>query len=97
MKGGWVYIMTNGPYGTLYIGVTADLARRAWQHRNGEGSAFCKRYGLTRLVHCEEFPTIDEAIARENALKAWKRQWKIRLIEQSNPEWADLYDHLIGA
>ena len=66
MKGGWIYIMTNAPFGTLYIGVTADLARRAWQHRHGEASGFCRRYGLTRLVYCEEYPTIDEAIARES-------------------------------
>jgi putative endonuclease len=54
MKGGWVYIMTNKPFGTLYIGVTANIAARAWQHRNGKGSQFCKRYGLKRLVYAEE-------------------------------------------
>ena len=97
MKGGWVYIMTNAPFGTLYIGVTADLPRRAWEHRNGQGSAFCKRYGLTRLVYCEEYPTIDEAIAREKMLKAWKRSWKTELIEKANPGWEDLYQHLMGA
>ena len=97
MKGGWVYIMTNAPYGTLYTGVTADLAARIWQHRNGEGSEFCKRYKLTRLVNCEEYPTIDEAIAREKAVKAWQRRWKVALIERSNPTWDDLYQHLIGA
>ena len=97
MKGGWLYIMTNAPFGTLYVGVTADLAQRVWQHRNGEGSDFCKRYGLTRLVYCEEYPTIDEAIAREKAMKAWKRQWKTRRIEEMNPDWADLYEHIIGA
>ena len=97
MKGGWVYIMTNAPFGALYIGVTADLARRVWQHRHGVGSDFCRRYGLTRLVYCAHFPTIEEAIAREKAMKAWKRQWKTMLIEQANPDWADLYEHVIGA
>ena len=96
-KGGWTYIMTNAPHGTLYIGMTADLPTRITQHRNGEGSAFCRRYGLTRLVHCEFFERIDEAIAREKAMKAWKRQWKVRLIEQANPDWDDLFDHMLGA
>ena len=97
MRGGWVYIMTNAPFGTLYIGVTSDLARRVTEHRNGEGSAFCRKYGLTRLVYCEPFERIEEAIAREKALKAWKREWKTRRIEEMNPHWEDLFDHLIGA
>ena len=97
MKGGWVYIMTNAPYGTLYIGVTASLPARIVQHRNGEGSAFCRRYGLTRLVYCEPYERIEDAIAREKVMKAWKRQWKIRLIEQANPGWDDLFDHIIQA
>ena len=96
MRGGWVYIMTNAPSGTLYIGVTSDLARRIWQHRNGDGSDFCKRHGLTRLVYCEEYPTIDEAIAREKAMKAWKRRWKTRLIEEMNPRWENLFEQIIG-
>ena len=89
MRGGWVYIMTNRPRGVPYIGVTADLAARIHQHKIGRGSAFCRRYGLDRLVFTEEFPTIEEAIAREKAMKAWKRAWKIELIEKSNPEWVD--------
>jgi len=97
MRGGWVYIMTNAPYGTLYIGVTADLPARVFQHRNGKGSGFCRRYGLTRLVHCEWFETVDEAIAREKAMKAWQRRWKIRLIESSNPHWNDLWEHILQA
>lgn len=96
MRGGWIYIMTNAPFGTLYIGVTSDLARRIWQHRNGDGSDFCKRHRLTRLVYCEEYPTIDEAIAREKAMKAWKRRRKTRLIEEMNPGWEDLFEHIIG-
>jgi putative endonuclease len=97
MKGGWVYIMTNAPHGTLYVGVTADLAARVRQHRSGEGSKFCRRYDLTRLVHCERFARIEEAIAREKAMKAWQRRWKTRLIEEGNPRWDDLWAHILGA
>ena len=89
-------MMTNKANGTLYIGVTGDLPRRVEQHRTGEGSAYCRKYNLHRLVYCEEHPRIDEAIAREKAMKAWKRQWKVALIEQQNPEWRDLYEDLIG-
>ena len=88
-KRGWVYIMTNKRGGVLYIGVTADLPSRIYQHKTGQGSAFCRKYGLTILVLVEEFPTITEAIAREKAIKAWKRQWKVELIEASNPDWSD--------
>jgi len=91
MQGGYVYIMTNKPNGTLYIGVTADIAARAAQHRSGTGSEFCKRYDLTRLVLVEPYPTIGEAIAREKAMKAWKRAWKLKLISAANPGWDDLY------
>jgi putative endonuclease len=92
MRGGWACIMTNRPNGVLYIGVTAVLPSRVWQHRNGKGSAFCKRYKLTRLVYAEEHGSIQDAIAREKAMKAWKRDWKIELIEQGNPQWLDLWD-----
>ncbi len=78
----------------LYIGVTADLGQRIDQHRRGKGSAFCRRYGLTRLIHVEEYDDISDAIAREKAMKAWKRAWKIELIERSNPEWNDLFGRL---
>ncbi len=81
-RGGYTYIMTNKPRGVLYIGVTADIAARAEQHRNGTGSAFCKKYGLTRLVLVEPHDDITLAITREKALKAWKREWKIRLVEE---------------
>ncbi|MFT6473806.1 GIY-YIG nuclease family protein [Qipengyuania profunda] len=87
----WVYIMSNRKDGVLYIGVTADLSRRIVQHREGKGSAFCRRYGLTRLVYAEEHDSIEDAIAREKAMKAWKRAWKIELIEGANPEWDDLF------
>jgi len=86
--------MTNKPGGVLYIGVTANLAARVDQHRRSTGSAFCRRYGLTRLVLAERHDAIENAIARERALKAWKRAWKIELIEVANPAWQDLFDHL---
>ena len=91
---GWVYIMTNRPRGLPYIGVTSNLPRRVWQHREGIGSKFCKRYNLTRLVFAEEHALIADAIAREKAMKTWKRDWKIELIERANPEWNDLWDVL---
>jgi len=93
--GGWVYIMTDRYRGTLYIGVTSDLAARAWAHRKGRGSKFCARYGLTKLVYAEQAPTIVEAIAREKAMKKWKRAWKIREIERVNPDWLDLFETII--
>ncbi|MDB5458650.1 MAG: excinuclease subunit, N-terminal [Caulobacteraceae bacterium] len=91
---GWVYILASAPYGTLYIGVTADLPRRVFEHREGVGSAFAKRYGVHRLVHSEYFEDIETAIHREKRLKKWNRRWKIDLIEQDNPHWADLYEGL---
>lgn len=87
----WIYIMSNRKDGVLYIGVTSDLSRRIVQHREGNGSAFCRRYGLKRLVYAEEHDSIEDAIAREKAMKAWKRAWKIELIEGENPEWDDLF------
>jgi len=96
MKGGWVYIMTDAPHGTLYIGVTADLATRVHQHREGKGSEFCQRYGLKRLVYVEEFGTMLEAITREKAMKAWKRIWKTDRISAANPDWDDLFESING-
>ena len=92
--GGWTYILTNKPRGVLYVGVTSDLSARMTQYRTGTGSAFCRKYGLDRLVMVERHATIVEAIAREKALKAWKRQWKVELIEKANPDWEDLCDRL---
>jgi putative endonuclease len=88
----WVYIMSDRKDGVLYIGVTADLSRRIVQHREGKGSAFCRRYGLTRLVYAVKHDSIEDAIAREKTMKAWKRAWKIELIEGVNPAWDDLFD-----
>lgn len=96
-RGGWTYIMTNRTRGVPYVGVTADLAARVAQHRNGEGSDFCRRYRLTRLVLAEWHESIDDAIRREKALKAWRRAWKIELIEASNATWRDLWEDIAGA
>lgn len=94
--GGCVYIMASGPFGTLYTGVTANLTKRVWQHRESEndGSRFCKKYGVNRLVYYEHFESIQNAIHREKRIKKWPRRWKTKLIEQFNPEWRDLYESL---
>ena len=94
-RGGWAYIMTNKPRRVLYVGVTADLPSRITQHGEGKGASFCRRYNITMLVHAEAHATIQEAIAREKALKAWKRDWKIELVERANPDWRDLSEHLV--
>jgi putative endonuclease len=91
MQGGWVCIL-NKPGGTLYTGVTADIARRIWQHRQGTGSQFTVRYRRHRLVLAEHHDTILAAIQRERNLKHWPRAWKVTLIEGANPAWDDLYD-----
>ncbi|QDX24769.1 GIY-YIG nuclease family protein [Sphingomonas suaedae] len=93
-RGGWVYIMADRYRGTMYVGVTADLAARVHQHRNGAGSDFCRRYGLTRIVWAEHAPDITDAIAHEKRMKRWRREWKFELIERSNPEWRDLFELL---
>lgn len=93
--GGWVYIMTNKPHGTLYIGVTSDIARRAWEHREGIVEGFTKRYGLKLLVHAEQHDDIRMAIQREKTLKHWSRAWKIDLICKNNPHWNDLYGDFV--
>ena len=92
---GGVYIITNRRDGTLYVGVTSDLPRRAYEHREGLIKGFSKRYGLKLLVYCEEHDDIRDAIQRERTIKHWPRTWKVRLIHRMNPEWADLYDQLI--
>lgn len=94
-KGGWVYLMADRYRGTIYIGVTADLAARIHQHRNAEGSDFVRRYGLHRLVYAEPHGRIEDAIAREKAMKKWRREWKIRLIEEQNPDWLDRYGDIL--
>ena len=93
-RGGWVYIMANRRNGTLYLGVTSDIARRAWEHREGLFEGFTKRYGLSRLVYAERHDDIAAAIQRERTLKHWPSAWKINLIVAQNPDWEDLYDTL---
>jgi putative endonuclease len=95
MRGGWVYIMTNRPNGTLYVGVTSDITRRVLEHRRGSHEGFTKRYGLNRLVYLEAHDDIQCAIYREKTLKTWLRAWKVRLILKSNPNWDDLAQELI--
>ena len=80
--------------GTLYIGVTADIAARTMQHRVGKGGGFTSRYGLARLVYVEHHDDIEDALTREKAMKKWRRAWKIRQIEEQNPDWDDLYEML---
>jgi putative endonuclease len=91
--GGRVYIVTNRPDGTLYVGVTGDLARRAWEHREGAVDGFTKKYRLKRLVWAERHEDIRTAIQREKNIKHWPRAWKVDLIIAQNPDWADLYQH----
>ncbi len=85
-----VYIMASQRNGTLYTGITGDMPRRMEQHRNGEGSKFVKQYKVLRLVYAEAFDDPSEAIAHEKRLKKWRRSWKLKLIEASNPDWEDL-------
>ena len=81
--------------GTLYIGVTSDLIQRIWQHKHDQPSGFTKKYGTHTLVWYEMHATMESAISREKSLKAWKRIWKIQLIESTNPEWRDLYGDIL--
>jgi putative endonuclease len=94
-KGGWVYIMTNRRNGVLYVGVTADLVRRVYDHREGRIDGFTKRYGLKMLVYFERHDEILPAIAREKGIKHWTRAEKVRLIGAGNPGWEDLYSGIV--
>jgi putative endonuclease len=88
----YVYIMTNKPGGTLYVGITNDIARRVEEHKSGLVKGFTEKYKLHILVYCESYPTAHEAIAREKQIKEWHRNWKIRLIKTDNPEWKDILE-----
>ncbi|OHE79291.1 MAG: hypothetical protein A3G75_01770 [Verrucomicrobia bacterium RIFCSPLOWO2_12_FULL_64_8] len=92
----WVYIITNRPHGTLYVGVTGELERRIWQHKTGALEGFSKRYALKRLVHFEQFREVTSAIDREKRIKGWLRQKKIDLITRTNPLWRDLSEGWYG-
>ena len=96
MKQPAVYILATGKRGTLYIGVTSDLVARTWQHREHIVDGFTKRYGVTKLVWYELHGTMDSAITREKQFKKWNREWKLRLVSESNPEWRDLWDDIVG-
>ena len=89
-----IYILASKRNGTLYIGVTSDLAKRVWEHKNHLAEGFTRKYGVDRLVYHETHETAESAIAREKKLKKWNRAWKIRLIEKDNPNWHDLYEKL---
>ncbi len=94
MKAGFVYLMANRRNGTTYLGVTSNLTKRVWQHREGQAESFTKEHGRTVLVWYEVCDDIQVARARELQMKKWKRQWKPRVIEEMNPEWNDLYETL---
>ena len=94
MAGGYVYFMKNRRDGTLYVGVTSNLVRRCYEHRNGFVDGFTKQYGLKSLVYFETYDDIRLAIQREKTIKHWPRAWKVRLIHGFNPEWTDLYDSI---
>jgi putative endonuclease len=89
-----VYILASKKHGTLYVGVTRDLLRRAYQHKTHAAPGFTARYNVSMLVWFETYDDPINAIAREKQIKKWRREWKINLIEQSNPEWTDLYPSL---
>ena len=91
-KGGWLYMMANHYRGGTYVGVTSDLTRRVWQHREGLGSLHVTDFGKTSLVYAERHEEIEPAIAREKLVKKWRREWKFALIEADNPDWLDLWD-----
>jgi putative endonuclease len=91
----FVYLMASRKNGTLYVGVTNDLIRRGYEHRSGTVPGFTDRYDVHRLVWFESTQSIEAAIHKEKQIKNWKREWKIALVEQANPEWVDLYPGLL--
>jgi putative endonuclease len=97
MKQYYVYILTNARNGTLYTGVTNDLIRRVYEHKNDLIDGFSKKYHTKILVYYEVHNEIEVAIKREKNIKAWQRNWKLRIIEEQNPEWNDLYDNITGS
>ncbi|OGX06662.1 MAG: GIY-YIG nuclease [Omnitrophica bacterium RIFCSPLOWO2_12_FULL_50_11] len=90
-----VYLMASRRNGTLYTGVTSNLAKRVWEHKNNVVEGFTKRYGVHRLVWYEPHPNMESAIRREKRVKEWKRRWKLELIESLNPDWQDLFEELV--
>ena len=96
-SGGYVYILTNKPMGTLYVGSTTDLVGRIWQHKNKTILGFTSKYNIDKLVYYEWHDSLHEMFLRERQLKKWYRKWKFRLIIQQNPEWKDLYSDVLIA
>jgi putative endonuclease len=94
MSGYWFYVMASGPSGTLYAGVTSDLVRRVYEHKEGTVSGFTSRYDVKTLVYYERYDAAVAAIQREKNIKHWSRKWKIELIQKVNPEWRDLYEEI---
>ena len=90
----FVYVLANQKRGVLYVGSTGQLTRRLSEHKAGLIPGFTSTYGVTKLVYCEEYASIDEARSREHSLKRWRRTWKFELVEQQNPDWRDLSDQL---
>jgi len=95
LKDYFIYMLASKRNGTLYIGVTNDLARRVYEHKNDFIKGFTEKYGVHTLVYYEQCGNVESAIQREKQLKSWHRKWKIRLIEETNPEWKDLYDAVL--
>ena len=95
MKNPTVYILASQRNGTLYIGVTSDLVKRIWQHREDQVDGFTKQYNVKKLVWYEQHETMESAISREKAMKKWRRQWKLSFIEKDNPSWVDLWDEIV--
>jgi putative endonuclease len=93
-KAYYVYILASGRYGTLYVGVTSDLIKRAWQHREALAEGFTKKYDVKQLVWYELHNDVHAAITREKQIKKWNRAWKIELIQEQNPLWRDLYEDI---
>ena len=90
----YVYILASKRNGTLYVGVTSDLTKRVWEHKNKFVKGFTEQYGVDKLVYCEVHSDAENAILREKQIKKWNRSWKLRLIEEKNPSWKDLFDEI---
>lgn len=95
MKHPCVYLLASRRNGTLYVGVTSDLVKRIWEHKNHFVEGFTRKYGVDKLVWYEPHGSMESAIRREKAIKEWKRSWKMKLIEETNPDWPDLYKTLL--
>ena len=92
----YVYILASKRNGTLYVGVTSDILKRVWQHKNKVFKGFTDKYNVNKLVYIDTFCDINEAIKREKQIKKWNRKWKTDLIEKDNPDWFDLYEEMAG-